>query len=206
MIACLTGELFKKLQDTLIINVGGVGYEVFFPETGHDRLPEVGDKVFIHVQTIVREDAFLLYGFISSQEKEMFQVLIGVSGVGPKLAHNILSGISPEEMSRAVMADDVARLTQLPGVGKKTAERLCLELKDKVDFIPAALDSEAPASSLASLDNLLFADALSALTNLGYPTVRAQEALEAVRQQMDGDDMDDMRIEELLRYALKVLA
>ncbi|HIJ78886.1 MAG: Holliday junction branch migration protein RuvA [Desulfobulbaceae bacterium] len=205
MIACLTGELFKKLPDTLIINVGGVGYEVFFPQSGHDRLPEVGDKIFLYVQTIVREDALLLYGFISAKEKEMFQVLITVSGVGPKLAHNILSGISPEEMSRAVLADDVARLTRLPGVGKKTAERLCLELKDKVDFIPAGLELEG-AKLLSTKDNALFADALSALTNLGYPAARAQEALEIVRQQVDADGMADMRIQELLRHTLKVLA
>lgn len=206
MIACLRGELFKKSAETLIVDVGGVGYEVFFPQTAHHRLPETGQQVFLHIQTIVREDAFNLYGFLDSAEKDMFRILVGVSGIGPKGALNILSGISPGDMARAISCDDVARLTRLPGVGKKTAERLCLELKDKVDFIPAGLSSAAPVAAPQDEDDQRMADVVSALTNLGYPAARAREAFEAARQQMEAEKFAAMRIEELLRYVLRACA
>ena len=122
MIACLRGTLFQKLPESLIVDVGGVGYEVFFPQSGQARLPGVGEEVFLHIQTVVREDAFNLFGFLESTEKEMFQLLNTVSGIGPKLAMHILAGISPLEMARAILHDDLARLTRLPGVGKKTVE------------------------------------------------------------------------------------
>jgi len=204
MIACLRGVLFKKLTETLIVEVGGVGYEVFFPQGGHSRLPGEGEDIFLFIQTVVREDAFSLYGFLEPAEKEMFQLLDTVSGIGPKVAMNILSGISPSDMAQAILHDDLARLTRLPGVGKKTAERLCLELKDKVNFLPAAMSAPAPSRAEISEDERV-RDAISALVNLGYPPARARDALQAVRQQAEADVFAAMRIEDLLRQALRAL-
>ncbi|MGV1099457.1 Holliday junction branch migration protein RuvA [Thiovibrio sp. JS02] len=204
MIACLRGVLFKKLADALIVEVGGVGYEVFFPQAGHQRLPEEGNEIFLYIQTVVREDAFNLYGFLDQAEKVMFQLLDTVSGIGPKVAMNILSGISPADMAQAILHDDLARLTRLPGVGKKTAERLCLELKDKVNFLPAALAGPTPVKA-APADEQQVQDAISALVNLGYPPARAKEALQTVRQQVEAEVFAAMRIEELLRQALRAL-
>jgi Holliday junction DNA helicase RuvA len=204
MIACLRGILFQKLPESLIVDVGGVGYEVFFPQSGQGRLPAVGEEVFLHIQTVVREDAFNLYGFLEPSEKEMFQLLNTVSGIGPKLAMHILAGISPAEMARAILHDDLARLTRLPGVGKKTAERLCLELKDKVQFVPEALSACSPGLIVPREDERVH-DAISALLNLGYPAVRAREALAVVRQQAGAEAFAAMRLEELLRQTLRAL-
>ena len=204
MIACLRGILFQKFPESLIVDVGGVGYEVFFSQSGQGRLPGVGEEVFLHILTVVREDAFNLYGFLEPSEKEMFQLLNTVSGIGPKLAMHILAGISPAEMARAILHDDLARLTRLPGVGKKTAERLCLELKDKVQFVPEALSASASTLVLPGEDQRVH-DAISALLNLGYPAVRAREALAAVRSQTGSEDFAAMRLEELLRQALRAL-
>ena len=195
----------QKSPETLIVDVGGVGYEVFFPQSGQARLPGVGDEVFLHIQTVVREDSFNLYGFLEPAEKEMFQLLNTVSGIGPKLAMHILAGISPADLARAIMHEDLARLTRLPGVGKKTAERLCLELKDKVQFVPEALSVSSSALTLPGEDERV-QDAISALLNLGYPAVRAREALALVRQQAGVEAFAAMRLEELLRQTLRVLA
>ncbi|MBU3936171.1 MAG: Holliday junction branch migration protein RuvA [Proteobacteria bacterium] len=204
MIACLRGMLFKKLPESLIVDVGGVGYEVFFPQSGQSRLPGVGEEVFLHIQTVVREDSFSLYGFLEPMEKEMFQLLNTVSGIGPKLAVHVLAGISPTELARAILHDDLARLTRLPGVGKKTAERLCLELKDKVQFVPEALSASSSTHALPGEDDRVH-DAISALLNLGYPAARAREALAAVRHQAGAEGFAAMQIEELLRQTLRTL-
>lgn len=204
MIACLRGILFQKLPETLIVDVGGVGYEVFFPQNGQSRLPAVGAEVFLHIQTVVREDAFLLYGFLEIMEKEMFQLLNTVSGIGPKLAMHILAGIAPTELAQAIMHDDLGRLTRLPGVGKKTAERLCLELKDKVQFVPVALSVSSPCPVAEGEDERVH-DAISALLNLGYPAARAREGLAAVRQQIGAEGFAALRLEELLRQTLRAL-
>lgn len=207
MIACLRGTLLRKLPEALIVDVGGVGYEVFFPQAGHDRLPTVGEEVFLHVQTVVREDAFSLYGFLEIAEKEMFQLLDRVSGIGPKVAATILSGISPADLARAILHDDLARLTRLPGVGKKTAERLCLELKDKVHNLSApATTSLASLPPAGATEGQLLQDALSALMNLGYSPARAREAVETVRHQLPAEAFVALRIEDLLRQALRALA
>ncbi|MBU0729267.1 MAG: Holliday junction branch migration protein RuvA [Proteobacteria bacterium] len=202
MIACLEGELFSKSPDKLIINVSGVGYEVFFPQTGFTRLPEIGEKIFLHIYTHVREDILALYGFIEAEEKQMFLLLVSVSGVGPKLALNILSGISPQDLSRAIVSENLHTLTKLPGVGKKTAERLCLELKDKVQFIPAFGQNLERNESRMDGGNQKIADVISALVNLGYTPLRAREALEIVRRKVK-DDFQTMTLEELLRQALR---
>ncbi|MFZ5774464.1 MAG: Holliday junction branch migration protein RuvA [Thermodesulfobacteriota bacterium] len=205
MIASLRGVLLLKNQETLVVEVGGVGYEVFFPQAGHDRLPPAGGELMLHIQTVVREDAFLLFGFLSPEEKEMFQLLNTVSGIGPKVAMNMLSGMAPDVLSQAILHDDLARLTRLPGVGKKTAERLCLELKDKVRFVPAAM-AAATHHPAAQPEEQRLADAISALVNLGYPVARAREAMESVRQRAGDEEFAAMRIEELLRHALRALA
>lgn len=206
MIACLRGELLLKTADTVVVDVGGVGYEVFFPRSGQARLPDLGVELFLHVQTVVREDAINLYGFLALEEKEMFQLLVTVSGVGPKLAVNILSGISTAELARAIAADDVYRLTKLHGVGKKTAERLCLELKDKVNFLPQTFPAAQAKPSLENQEDQRLQDAVSALLNLGYPVAKAREVLAAVRRQTDKNSFAALSIEDLIRQALRALA
>ena len=206
MIASLRGKLLYKSPESLIIDVGGVGYEVYFPQTSHGRLPEIGQEAFLYIYTAVREDALNLYGFIDQEEKEMFCLLVGVSGVGPKMALNILSSITPAAMARAIATDDIPRLKQLSGVGKKTAERLCLELKDKMQFIPDEQAVGLPQSAPDTVDDQRANDVLSALINLGYSPVSAKEALQTVRQQVPEETYSVMRLEELLRQALRSLA
>ncbi|MDA8164580.1 MAG: Holliday junction branch migration protein RuvA [Desulfobacteraceae bacterium] len=203
MIACLRGALFAKAPEGLVIDVGGVGYQVHVPRTYDDLLPAVGEEVFLHIHTDVREDAITLYGFSDLDEKRMFLLLLGISGVGPKQALNILSGLSAADLARAIGADDIGRLTRIPGVGKKTAERLCLELKDKVRFLPERPEAAPAAPEPADQRT---ADAVSALVNLGYPPARAQEAVKAVQRRTPSEQFAGMRIEELLRQALRSLA
>jgi Holliday junction DNA helicase RuvA len=207
MIARLRGELLHRTPEALVIDVNGVGYEVHFPEAHHHRLPRLGEEVVLQIHTVVREDAISLYGFLDVAEKELFLLLMGVSGVGPKLARNVLSAATPAEISRAIAAGDVGRLKQLPGIGKKTAERLCLELKEKVDFIPfAGVPVAAVVTSPEAFSDQPSRDALSALMNLGYPAARARQALEQVRQQMGEEAYGALALEELLRAALRGLA
>ena len=206
MIASLRGELFHKEADKMIIDVNGVGYEVSFSQTSHSRLPEIGDEVFIHIYTDVREDALNLYGFVDKEEKEMFLLLVKVSGVGPKLALSILSGYPPAEIARAIVSEDIHALVKLPGVGKKTAERLCVELKDKVPFIPAAHDTQAPPHPVLDEGDQRIRDVISALVNLGYQAMAARKALETVQKQSDKDVFQSMALEELLRQSLRAVA
>ncbi|MCK5227692.1 MAG: Holliday junction branch migration protein RuvA [Desulfobulbaceae bacterium] len=205
MIACLRGELFYKSAEKLIVDVMGVGYQVFLSSACHARLPDLGHEIFLHIYTDVREDALNLYGFADMEEKEMFLVLISVSGVGPKLSLSILSGITPSELARAITSDDIVRLTKLSGVGKKTAERLCLELKDKVHFVPDQQPG-GPVRIQLDADDTLSADVLSALVNLGYTRVSANKALDAVRREVSDDVYATMHLEDLIRHSLRVLA
>ncbi len=207
MIACLRGELLYKATDIIVIDVSGVGYEVFISLSTYDSLPEVGDEVFLQTYTNVREDALNLFGFWDIDEKEMFLLLINVSGVGPKLAVGILSGIKPSELGRAIAEKNIKRLTALSGVGKKTAERLCLDLKDKVPFI-AGFDvdeTEEPAVMVHAEDQLA-TDVVSALVNLGYPRVKAYEALASVKKRISAEEFSAMRLEELIRKTLRSFA
>lgn len=205
MIACLRGKLLYMLPETVIIDVNGVGYEVFFPAAGRHRLPDEGADLFLHIQTVVREDAFLLYGFVEPEEKAAFLLLTGVSGIGPKVAHAVLAGLSPAELSRAVAGDDIHTLVKLPGVGKKTAERICLELKDKIEFVPDSSSVVTGQISPRPADDLS-RDAVSALVNLGYPQARAEEALQEVLRQQGREGGPSISLEELLRQALRALA
>jgi holliday junction DNA helicase RuvA len=207
MIASLRGELFARNSDSLIIDVRGVGYEVFISRLNQDKLPAIGQETFLYIHTEVREDALTLYGFSDPTEKKIFLLLLGVSGVGPRLALNILSGMPAAELAAAIHSEDIGRLTRIQGVGKKTAERLCLELKEKVRFMP---ELTAPASAIVTADpgtgDQRSADAISALMNLGYSPVQARESLKAVRFRTPPEMFASMGLEELLRQALRSLA
>jgi Holliday junction DNA helicase RuvA len=206
MIACLKGELFHKTPDRVIVMVGGVGYEVFLSASSLERMPPLGEEVFLHAFTYVREDTLSIFGFMDADEKEMFLLLISVSGVGPKLALGILSGISPNDLARSIASKDVTRLTGLSGVGKKTAARLCLDLKDKVGFIATGDDGLPDFETEGKIAGSVESDVISALVNLGYPQNRAVNALVAVKRRLKPEKLSDMRVEELIRQTLRSLA
>jgi Holliday junction DNA helicase RuvA len=195
LIAQLTGRILRKAPQAVVIDVAGVGYKASIPVSTFYRLGEEGSEVSLRIHTHVREDALALYGFASAAEHTLFERLIDVAGVGPRLAVNILSGIEADDLVEALRSSDVARLVRIPGVGRKTAERLVVELKDKM---PAAMPApgEAAASGLTPKDDLL-----SALANLGYSRGEAERGVErALRDNGSG------RFEELLRRALQVVS
>ncbi|OIP44759.1 MAG: Holliday junction branch migration protein RuvA [Deltaproteobacteria bacterium CG_4_10_14_3_um_filter_60_8] len=206
MIASLRGELLSKTAGRVIVDVGGVGYQVMCSQAGQGQLGEVGATVFLYVHTDVREDAITLYGFAGTEEKEMFLLLISVSGVGPKLGLNVLSGGGVRELAMAIMSEDLPRLTRLPGVGKKTAERLCLELKDKVQALAAGASPGLAASLPGDQADPHASDVISALVNLGYQPPRARQAVDSVRSRLSAEQYAAMELAELLRQALRALA
>lgn len=175
MIARLKGTLAEKAPNRLTVDVGGVGYDVLVPLSTFYGIGEPGAAVALRIHTHVREDVIALYGFGSALEQDLFERLISISGIGPKLALAVLSGIDPGELVRAIRTQDVARLTRIPGVGKKTAERIGLELKDR---LPLAGADVGQAEGPAAADDLR-SDLLSALTNLGYKGQVAEKAVEA---------------------------
>lgn len=207
MIAFLRGPVLAKSPNTVIIDAGGVGYEALVSGRTHDTLPELGQVCGLHVQTVVREDAITLFGFQAKEEKELFLLLVTVSGIGPRLALTILSGIGVDDLCQAIMAKDLSRLTALPGIGKKTAQRLCVELAEKVGGLggefPGAIGVAAPTLTTGTAQ--VMADAVSALVNLGYPQAMAGQALRTVAAQV-GDGADALPVEEWIRRALRVLA
>ena len=207
MIASLSGLLLVKTPNAVIIDVGGVGYEAFISGRTYDALPETGHACFLHVQTVVREDAIHLFGFSAKEEKEIFLLLITVSGIGPRLALTILSGIGVVELCRAITNKDLSRLTALPGIGKKTAQRICVDLAEKVGGLGGFSDGATPSRPLPVLagETDAMSDAVSALVNLGYPQATAWQALRAVEQQL-GEGSMPLKVEELIRQALRVLA
>ena len=194
MIGYLRGRLFRKTPQDLIIDAGGVGYRVLVPISTFCRLPDPGEETQLYIHTHVREDLFVLYGFGTPLEQELFEKLISVSGVGPKVGLAVLSGIEPDDLLHAIRDNDVARLTRVPGIGKKTAERLILELKDKLKYITAASPMSAPP--VAKRDDLL-----SALGNLGYSENEAERAaVEALRVNPEAP------LGDLLRDALRAIS
>ena len=207
MIATLRGMLAHKQPGLVVVDVHGVGYEVLVSARTCDRLPAAGEEIFLFIQTNVREDAITLYGFREQEEKELFLLLNTVSGIGPKLALAILSGMGAHELCRAISGRDMARLTALSGVGKKTAQRLCMELGDKVATLAAPVSAPAAAVSTgtAVVEGASMEDAVSALVNLGYPQATAWQALRSV-QQRDPEAAAAMEVAELIREALRVLA
>jgi Holliday junction DNA helicase RuvA len=197
MIALLRGTLLEKHPSRLILDVGGVGYDVQVPLSTFYGLGEPGTSISLRIHTHVREEAIALYGFATRLEQDLFERLIGISGIGPKLALAVLSGIEPAQLVKAVLQQDVARLTAIPGVGKKTAERIGLELKDR---LPAALQAAGQAVMEAAPEDQLRADLLSALLNLGYQRVAAEKAIEAALP-----DSAEITFEEALRTVLRGL-
>ena len=194
MIARLTGLVAEKREDHAILDVNGVGYRVQLSAASLSALPPAGERASLRTYTHVREDTLQLYGFASEEEESVFRELIGVKNVGPKAAQNILSGIEARELARAVADGDVARLTKVPGVGKKTAERLVLELREKLVALaraaaPRAAAAEGPFEQLEQ-----------ALLGLGFRPSQAEAAVEALREKAEGKGVD-----ELLREALKLL-
>lgn len=176
MIARLTGTIVEKQATRVIVDVGGVGYEVHVPLSTFYHLPEPGGEVTLRIHTHVREDAIVLFGFATPLEQQVFERLIAISGIGPKLALSVLSGIDPADLVRAVQAGDVGRLTRIPGVGKKTAERIGLELKDHLRQAWAV--ELAAAGGEPPSETMLRADLLSALLNLGYHRGLAEKAVD----------------------------
>jgi holliday junction DNA helicase RuvA len=191
MIARLSGTLIEKSPNRLVIDVGGVGYEVLVPLSTFYGLGDAGAPVTLRVHTHVREEILALYGFASELEQELFERLIGVSGIGPKLALAVLSGIDTGELVRAIRSQDVARLTRIPGVGKKTAERIGLELKDRLP--EAGVAPEGVAGGGDTRDDLL-----SALVNLGYNRQVAEKAIDAGLKKSPGAPFEDL-LRDILR-------
>jgi holliday junction DNA helicase RuvA len=191
MIAHLRGKLLAKHPNQAIVEAGGVGYDVTISVPTYSDLPTVGGEVALHVHTHVREDMIALYGFLLSSEKRLFEKLITVSGIGPKLAITILSGMAAAEMVNAIRSNDIARLTRIPGIGKKTAERMVLELRDKMTIEKAGEIPAAPAMSPVE------EDVLSALMNLGYQRTAAENALAAVSKNGKTGSFDVMFREAL---------
>jgi Holliday junction DNA helicase RuvA len=196
LIALLRGTLVEKAPSRLIVDVAGVGYDVQVPLSTFYGLGEPGSNVSLRVHTHVREDVIALYGFATALEQDLFERLIAISGVGPKLALAVLSGIEPADLIRAVRLQDVARLTAIPGIGKKTAERIGLELKDR---LPASLQAVGHADSAAPGDQLR-ADLLSALLNLGYQRAAAETAIDKTMK-----SAPDAAFEQALRDTLRQL-
>ena len=191
MIAHLRGRLLSKNPNHAVVEAAGVGYEVTITIPTFSALPALGTEVALHIHTHVREDALALFGFLRPDEKQLFEKLISVSGIGPKLAITTLSGMAAEAMVSAIQGNNLAALTRIPGIGKKTAERMVLELRDKLDGFGAA-PSESPASPVEE-------DVISALVNLGYQRPVAEKALARLGQ-ADGETF-----EVLFRKALAVV-
>lgn len=203
MIGRLQGIIIDKTPPDILLDVGGVGYEVQLPMTCYYQLPEAGQSVSIFTHFVVREDANLLFGFSDKATRSLFRILIKANGVGPKLACTILSGMSASQFGDAVLREDITALVKMPGVGKKTAERLVVELKDKI----ASLDSTGSFMSTSTystiapeqVTNSAKDEAISALIALGYKPVQAEKAIKQVYA-------DDSSSEELIRQALKSMA
>lgn len=207
MIATLTGKVLSKGLDRAVIDVSGVGYEVFLTTDGLTRLPGSADEVFLHIYTQVREDAIVLFGFLDIDEKEMFLHLTSVSGIGPKLGLAALSGMRVAELCRAIAARDVKLLSSLQGVGKKTAERICVELKDKVgDLVVGGADLVDMDSERGPSASSAVADVLSALGNLGYSDPVSRKALTSVKRRLGDETFYGLAVEDLLRECLRSLA
>ena len=201
MIASITGVLTEKSSNSVIIDVQGVGYQVHIPLSTFYHLPEISKLVTLKIYTHVREDALQLFGFLDPLEKKVFLLVLGISGVGPKLALNILSGLPLTGFIKAVMSRDVAKLASIPGVGKKTAERLALELKDRIGGIEIDPDKTVEDSEMIQTSPMAD-DAVSALINLGYKSSQAKDAIRKVTS----NNPDPDSIETLITDSLRLLS
>jgi holliday junction DNA helicase RuvA len=200
MIGYIKGQLLQKKPNVLLVDVHGVGYEIYIPLTSFYELPGEGSEVSLRIHTHVREDALILFGFHTQREKDLFLKLISISGIGPKLAIAILSGAQVEELAQAIADGNLVRLTAIPGVGRKTAERLVLELKSQIS--PFLLPEQAQAARQTGAVSPLDEDILSALVNLGYPRSSAEKALSVVLRSAECD----RTFEDILRATLRRLA
>ncbi len=196
MIARLTGKLAVKNPDEVLLDVSGVGYQVAIPLSTFYELPERGEVVTLQIYTAMRENAIELFGFLTLKEKEVFKLLLNVSKIGPKLSLNILSGIACDDLTTALATGDILKLRGIPGIGQKTAERMILELKDKVP------KTQAAAGQDTALPGELFEDALSALLNLGYKRPNAERAVKRAINEAGRDT----HLEEIIRLSLKYMA
>ena len=200
MIAHLSGTLLTKAPQSVIIDNGGIGYEVIVPLSTFYALPEKEGKVSLHIYTHVREDALMLFGFYTPLEKQMFTMLIAVSGIGPKLATNILSGIGPEQLLEAMARGDTGRMQSIPGIGKKTSERIALELRERAMKLKGTLEP-LPSQVVPPEEEGMLDDAASALVNLGYSAKSARDAVEKARSRLE-----TVTLQFLIKEALRVLA
>lgn len=202
MISFLSGKILEKASNTVIVDVNGIGYEVTVPLSTYYELGEKGDQVELRIYTYVREDTLQLYGFKSRREKSLYLKLLSVQGIGAKSGIAMLSGMNADEIILAIRTDDLARLTSIPGVGRKTAERMVIELRDKLDGIGVSeLPRTSETESGVESGNEAFEDALSALVNLGYQPKSAKSALRTAV-----DDGTEMTVQKLLRRGLQILA
>lgn len=200
MIASVRGTLLERTEGGVVVEAAGVGYHVHVSSHTLAALPGEGQEVFLRTRQVVREDALMLFGFAESDELRLFDLLIGVSGVGPKLALAALSGLKPAALGRAIRDENLAAIVAVPGIGKKTAERLVVELRDKVGFLPMAAAAAAPAKG--GRDGVLprgerFEDAIAALVTLGWNTAQAQDAVRKA-----ADEGADATTEQLVKRAL----
>ena len=201
MIALINGKIIYKGISHVIVDVQGVGYRVFIPLTTYYELPETGEIITLHVHTNVKQDAINLFGFYTVQERDLFQLMISVSGIGPRISMNILSGISARDLLNAISSGNVGKLVNIPGVGKKMAERLILELKEKV--IKKMMTEKASESGAGIIaDDIIMEDVLSALVNLGYKSNVARDALDKVLRSSE----EKLGMDKLLKKTLKLLA
>jgi Holliday junction DNA helicase RuvA len=198
MIAQVRGRLIQKGPGSVVVEANGLGYQVFVSLTTFYELPELEQSVVLHTYTHVREDALQLFGFSTPLEKELFQILIGVTGIGPKLALNILSGIRPEELLQSLDQRDMNRLQAVPGIGRKTAERMVVDLQEKARKMESRW--ALPPQEKPLLEGVA-EDVISALLNLGYKKVQAEKAVEIVFRQDP-----DLNLEKALKAGLKILA
>jgi holliday junction DNA helicase RuvA len=195
MISSIRGTLIHKSPSEIVIDVGGIGYRAFIPFTTFERLPEIGEEIFLYTYLHVREEALQLYGFLEERDKELFKLLIGVTGIGPRLAQTVMSGLPYDELSIALKKGDAYRLNKIPGVGKKTADRLILELRDKLPVIESIGEAIERTES-----ERVQAEALLALTTLGYSRIAAGQAIEATIAELSGKDIP---VEELIKLSLR---
>ena len=202
MIGFLSGKILEKEANTVLVDVAGVGYEVTIPLSTFYELGDVGTEVSLRIFTYVREDALQLFGFKTTRERDLYLKLISVQGIGAKSGITMLSGMSADEIVAAIRTNNLVRLTSIPGVGKKTAERMVIELRDKIADLSAADGAAAPGTREGQTDaDAIFDDALSALVNLGYQRNAAEKALNDARK-----EGAELTVQKLLRAALQRLA
>lgn len=209
MIASITGVLIHRSPQYLIVDVHGIGYQVYTSLQSFYNLPEAKQSVVLHTYTVLREDTLQLYGFLTPVERDTFTLLLGVSGIGPRSALNILSGLSVGDLVRAIQEGNIQKLRSVPGIGSKTAGRLTLELKDKLAGLSAIPEEVEDRPSTGRQEQRMIEDALSALLNLGYQRHQAKEAISQISQKDDESRKGEgatLNLEELIRMSLKLLA